>query len=43
VENRTNASSERGLLTGKLVHLAIPVRWSLVGQEGAGRGDGVHL
>jgi hypothetical protein len=24
---------EDGLLTGKVVHLAIPVRWSLVGQE----------
>jgi hypothetical protein len=30
-----NTSPEDGLLTGKLVHLALPVRWSLVGQ---GRG-----
>lgn len=28
--------TEDGLLTGKLVHLAIPVRWSLVGQHGHG-------
>jgi hypothetical protein len=28
--------SEDGLLTGKLVHLALPVRWSLMGQEGRG-------
>lgn len=34
MRNNTNASSESGLLTGKLVHLALPVRWSLVGQEG---------
>lgn len=27
---------EDGLLTTKLVHLALPVRWSLVGQEGRG-------
>ena len=26
--------TEDGLLTGKLVHVAIPVRWSLFGQEG---------
>lgn len=26
--------SEEGLLTGKVIHLALPVRWSLVGQEG---------
>ena len=36
MENKTNTSSENGLLTGKLVHLAIPVRWSPVGQEGRG-------
>ena len=28
--------AEDGLLTEKLVHLAIPVRWSLVGQQGRG-------
>lgn len=27
-------TTEDGLLTTKLVHLALPVRWSLVGQEG---------
>ncbi len=27
---------EDGLLTGKVVHLALPVRWSLVGQDGRG-------
>ena len=30
------SSPEDGLLTGKMVHLAIPVRWSLMGQEGRG-------
>ncbi len=28
--------TEDGLLTGKVVHLALPVRWSLVGQQGRG-------
>jgi PilZ domain-containing protein len=32
VENKFNTSPEDGALTGKLVHLALPVRWSLVGQ-----------
>lgn len=36
MDSKTNTSSENGLLTGKLVHLAIPVRWNLVGQEGRG-------
>lgn len=31
-----NTSAEDGLLTSKLVHLALPVRWNLVGQEGRG-------
>jgi len=31
-----NTSPEDGLLTGKLVHLALPVRWSLVAQDGRG-------
>jgi len=30
----TKSTSEEGLLTGKMVHLALPVRWSLLGQEG---------
>jgi hypothetical protein len=34
LESATKTSPESGLLTGKLVHLALPVRWSLVGQEG---------
>jgi hypothetical protein len=34
VAHRSNTSPEDGLLTSKLVHLALPVRWSLVGQEG---------
>lgn len=29
-----NNHTEDGLLTGKLVHVAIPVRWSLFGQKG---------
>jgi hypothetical protein len=29
-------SSEERLLTGKIIHLALPVRWSLAGQEGRG-------
>jgi plasmid stabilization system protein ParE len=33
-ENQNNTTSQSGLLTGKMVHLALPVRWSLVGQEG---------
>jgi hypothetical protein len=36
VETKLNASPEDGLLTGKAVHLALPVRWSLVGQQGRG-------
>jgi len=30
------ALAEDGLLTGKLVHLAVPVRWSVIGQQGRG-------
>lgn len=36
VPNQVNASQANGLLTGKMVHLALPVRWSLVGQDGRG-------
>jgi hypothetical protein len=36
LDSKANTSSENGLLTGKLVHLAIPVRWSLVAQQGRG-------
>ncbi len=31
-----NKKSESGLLTGKMVHLALPVRWSLVAEQGRG-------
>jgi hypothetical protein len=33
VSNEFNTSPEDGALPGKLVHLALPVRWSLVGQS----------
>jgi hypothetical protein len=36
VPSQINTSPEDFLLTKKLVHLALPVRWSLVGQEGRG-------
>jgi hypothetical protein len=36
MDNTSHPSSENGLLTQQLVHLAIPVRWSLVGREGRG-------
>ncbi len=36
MESKSNTSSENGLLTGKMVHLAIPVRWSPVAQQGRG-------
>lgn len=38
MEPKTN-SQEDGLLTSKVVHLALPVRWSLVGQEGRGAAE----
>lgn len=31
-----NTHAEHGLLTGKLVHLALPVRWSPIGESGRG-------
>jgi hypothetical protein len=36
LQSKTNPSPEDGLLAAKLVHLALPVRWSLIGQEGRG-------
>ncbi len=36
MQSKTNSSPADGLLTAKLVHLALPVRWSLIGQEGRG-------
>jgi hypothetical protein len=32
--SNSNPSPEDGLLTTKLVHLALPFRWTLIGQEG---------
>ena len=34
--SKTKPAPADGLLTGKLVHLALPVRWSLIGQKGRG-------
>lgn len=39
MDTKVNTSIETGLLTGKVVHLALPVRWSLVGQEGRGNAE----
>jgi hypothetical protein len=36
LEHKTNTPSEDAMLMGKLVHLAIPVRWSLVEQNRRG-------
>lgn len=36
MENKFNTSPEDGLITGKLVHLALPVRWTVAGEEGRG-------
>jgi PilZ domain len=38
VRNNSNLPEE-GLLTRKLVHLALPVRWSLIGQDGRGSAE----
>ena len=37
MERNPNTTTEAGLLTGKMVHLALPVRWSFVGQDGRGQ------
>ena len=34
-----NIHEENGLLTGKLVHLALPVRWSPIGERGRGTAE----
>ena len=39
MQSKNNRSPEDGLLTRKLVHLALPVRWSLIGQEGRGTAE----
>ena len=36
MENKPNTPPEDGLLTGKMVHVALPVRWSQVGMEKRG-------
>lgn len=36
MQSKNTPSPEDGLLSEKLVHLAVPVRWSLIGQEGRG-------
>jgi hypothetical protein len=36
LENKPNTPPENGLLTGKMVHLALPVRWSRIGKDGRG-------
>jgi len=36
VASKANPAPENGLLMGKLVHLALPVRWSLLGENGRG-------
>jgi PilZ domain len=35
-QTQTQATPDTGLLIGKLVHVAIPVRWSMVAQQGKG-------
>jgi hypothetical protein len=39
LKHKPNTPPEDGLLTGKVVHLALPVRWSPVGQEGRGMAE----
>ena len=36
MRSKNTPSPEDGLPSGKLVHLVVPVRWSLIGQEGRG-------
>jgi PilZ domain len=36
LQSKPTPPTEDGVLTAKLVHLALPVRWSLIGQEGRG-------
>ena len=36
MESKNNTPPQDGLLSGKLVHLALPVRWSLVERNGRG-------
>jgi len=36
LQNKPHTSPDEGTLSGKRVHLALPVRWSFAGQEGRG-------
>lgn len=36
MESKNNTAPQDGMLSGKLVHLALPVRWSLIEQGGRG-------
>ena len=36
MDSKIKLSPQDGLLSGKVVHLALPVRWSLIGREGRG-------
>jgi hypothetical protein len=36
LQSKNNTPPQDGLLSGKLVHLALPVRWSLVEERGRG-------
>jgi hypothetical protein len=39
VERNSNATTEQELVSGKLVHLALPIRWSRIGEEGRGSSE----
>ena len=39
MRNKPNTSHDEGALSGKRVHLALPVRWSYAGQEGRGAAE----
>jgi hypothetical protein len=39
VENKSNPSPETNLLAGKTLHLALPVRWSFVNEQGRGHAE----
>jgi PilZ domain-containing protein len=39
LHKKPNTSPEDGVLSGKRIHLALPVRWSLAGQEGRGASE----
>ena len=39
MQNKPHTSAEDRILSGKRIHLALPVRWSLAGQEGRGASE----